>query len=80
VGGGLVASDGSKNIRGFAIAGADGKFVRANAKIIAKDRVLVWSESVKNPTMVRYAWANNPGKLNLYSKEKLPVNPFRTDK
>jgi len=80
VGGGLVASDGSENIRGFAIAGADGKFVRANAKIIAKDRVLVWSASVKNPKMVRYAWANNPGRLNLYSKEKLPVNPFRTDK
>jgi len=80
VGGGLMANDGLINISGFAIAGADGKFVWANAKIIAKDKVLVWSAKVRHPKMIRYAWANNPGELNLYSKEKLPVNPFRTDK
>jgi len=79
--GGLIAKDGDRGkISGFAVAGKDGKFVWANAKIIAKDKVLIWSEKVNNPKMIRYAWANNPGKLNLYSKKGLPVNPFRTDK
>ena len=34
---------------------------------------------MKQPVAVRYAWANNPGELDLYSKEGLPAVPFRTD-
>ncbi|MDR3286992.1 MAG: hypothetical protein LBT27_06085, partial [Prevotellaceae bacterium] len=36
-------------LKGFAIAGNDGKYVWANAVVIAKDRVKVWSPLVQNP-------------------------------
>jgi len=65
------------SIKGFAIAGADKKFVWANAKIDG-DTVLVWSEQVKNPIAVRYGWADWIS-CNLYNKEELPASPFRTD-
>jgi sialate O-acetylesterase len=64
---------------GFAIAGDDHRWVWANAKIDGT-RVLVWSASVRNPIAVRYAWANNPDRANLYNAEGLPAAPFRTDK
>jgi sialate O-acetylesterase len=62
----------------FAIAGEDKKFVWANA-VIENDHVIVWSEKVKNPVAVRYAWADNPENANLYNREGLPASPFRTD-
>ncbi len=64
-------------IKGFAISGADKKWVWANAKIDG-DKVVVWSDEVKEPVAVRYAWGDNP-LCNLYNKEKLPASPFRTD-
>lgn len=64
-------------LKGFAIAGADGKFVWADA-IIQNDMVVVSSSSVANPVTVRYSWADNPIG-NLYNKEGLPASPFRTD-
>jgi sialate O-acetylesterase len=76
VGGGLVARDGEA-LKGFAIAGADRKFVWADAKIDG-DTVVVSSENVANPVAVRYAWADNPV-CNLYNKADLPASPFRTD-
>ncbi len=75
LGGGLVAK--GDKLTGFAIAGADKKFVHAQAKIEG-DTVVVWSEKVANPVVVRYAWANNPV-CNLYNKAGLPASPFRTD-
>ena len=77
VGGGLDTFDVTTPI-GFAIAGADGKFVDATAKIVGKDQAEVWSSDVPEPKMVRYAWADNPV-CNLQSKEGLPVTPFRSD-
>lgn len=62
---------------GFAVAGADKKFVWANAKIDG-NCVVVSCDTVKNPVAVRYAWANNP-ECNLYNKEGIPASPFRTD-
>ena len=76
VGGGLAARDGGK-LKGFAIAGADKKFVWADAKIVG-DTVVVSSPEVKSPAAVRYAWANNPD-CNLINKAGLPASPFRTD-
>ncbi len=77
VGGGLVARDGA--LRGFAIAGPDGRFVWADARIDG-NRVVVWSDSVPDPKAVRYAWANNPAAANLYNAEGLPAGPFRTNR
>jgi sialate O-acetylesterase len=65
------------DVMGFAIAGADKKFVWANAKIDGKT-VVVWSDQVAKPVAVRYAWSNNPI-CNLYNAEGLPACPFRTD-
>ncbi len=60
------------------VAGPDKKFYRANA-IIEGDSVIVSSSSVISPFAVRYAWADNPGAVNLYNKAGLPASPFRTD-
>ena len=61
----------------FYIAGTDKNFVPANAKI-NKNSVIVWSKKVKVPAAVRFAFRNG-AQPNLFSKEGLPVNPFRTD-
>lgn len=76
-GSGLITNDGEA-LSNFAIAGADKKFVWANAKIEG-DKVIVWSDEVKAPQYVRYAWADNPDNPNLYNREGLPASPFRTD-
>lgn len=67
-----------KEVRGFAIAGEDRKWMPAQAKIVGTDRVEVWSDAVANPVAVRYAWADNPV-CNLRNQAGLPVTPFRTD-
>jgi len=63
---------------GFSIAGKDQNFFWASARIVDRDTIEVWSESVENPVAVRYAWANNPD-CNVFSREGLPATPFRTD-
>jgi sialate O-acetylesterase len=63
---------------GFAVAGKEGKFVWANARIEG-NTVVVWHDKIKSPRSVRYAWADNPDKANLYNREGLPAAPFRTD-
>jgi sialate O-acetylesterase len=77
VGSGLIANDGEA-LDEFVIAGADKKFVRAKAKIEG-DNVIVWSDDVREPKYVRYAWADNPDNPNLYNREGLPASPFQTD-
>jgi sialate O-acetylesterase len=80
VGTGLYCFD-SREPVGFAICGKDQKFVWAEAKLIGKDQVEVWSDKINEPVAVRYAWMNNPV-CNLFRKDgsvTLPVTPFRTD-
>lgn len=77
-GSGLVAKDKYGYLKGFTIAGDDKKFVWAKA-VIEGDKVIVWSDEVKSPVAVRYAWADNPDDANFYNKEGLPASPFRTD-
>ncbi len=78
IGSGLLIKDGNE-LKHFAIVGQDGKYVWAKAKI-TDNKVIVWSEKVKKPVAVRYAWADNPEGANLYNREGLPASPFRTDK
>ncbi|MBN2594485.1 MAG: hypothetical protein JXA81_13335, partial [Sedimentisphaerales bacterium] len=75
-GGGLVAK-GGEELKGFAIAGKDKKFIWADARING-DTVIVSSDKVSAPAAVRYAWADNPI-CNLYNAKGLPASPFRTD-
>ncbi|HLT72241.1 MAG TPA: sialate O-acetylesterase [Cyclobacteriaceae bacterium] len=66
-----------KEVTEFMIAGEDGKFFPARAKIDGST-VVVSSREVKKPVAVRFGWPNN-SIPNLYSKEGLPVSCFRTD-
>ena len=61
-------------LKGFAVAGTDGKFEWAEASIDGKTVVI----HAGQPAAVRYAWANNPIG-NLYNSVGLPAMPFRTD-
>ena len=72
---GLKSRDG-KPLGEFEIAGADGKFVAAEATIDG-DAVVVQSKEVASPTQARFGWRNvaNP---NLVNKEGLPASPFQT--
>jgi sialate O-acetylesterase len=73
-GSGLTARGGGE-LTGFMVAGEDGKFVPAQAKIEGKT-VLVSSADVPQPSAVRYAWADDPVS-NLINQEGLPASPFR---
>jgi sialate O-acetylesterase len=72
-GGGLTSKRGA--LRGFEIAGADGKYFPAQATMDG-DTVVVSSSSVATPVAVRYGWAANPD-CNLYNGANLPASPFQ---
>jgi len=59
------------------ISGADKIFYHATVKLKGK-QLIVSNKRVKNPVAVRYQFSNT-GIGNLFSKEGLPVAPFRTD-
>jgi sialate O-acetylesterase len=73
-------AEGLKNkgpeVMGFEIAGPDGKFTAANAKIDG-EKVIVTNGDVKEPKAVRYAWDDDP-KCTLYNSADLPAVPFQT--
>ena len=73
---GLVSRSGP--LKAFEIAGVNGKFVPAVAKIEG-GTVMVSSQEVSAPNAVRYAWAPDPDGCNLYNSAGLPAAPFRTD-
>lgn len=77
--GGLSNRDGGKKLDGFAIAGADGRFVWAEAVVTGPNSVKVWSNGVPEPRIVTYGWQNNPVRANLVGGTGLPASPFRTD-
>jgi sialate O-acetylesterase len=77
VGGGLVAR-GGEELGGFVIRGSDGDFVPARA-VIDGETVVVSHERISEPLHVRYAWADNPLRANLYNREGLPASPFTTE-
>ena len=69
---GLVAK--GAELTGFEVAGVDGKYSAAEAKIDGTS-VVVSSATVPAPVSVRYGWAANPS-CNLFNKEGLPASPF----
>ena len=74
---GLRVHDKYGYARGFAVAGADGKFQWAQARQDGED-IVVSNASIQQPTAVRYDWMNTPDG-NVYNAEGLPAIPFRTD-
>lgn len=77
IGSGLITND-NEPLSQFAIAGADKKYIWANAKIEGKT-IIVWHDDIPAPKFVRYAWADNPDNPNLFNKEGLPASPFSTE-
>jgi sialate O-acetylesterase len=75
VGSGLYANS---LLQGFQIAGEDGVFVWANAVVLTKNTVRVWSSQIPDPSVVRYAWDGNPSDANRKNKDGLPASPFST--
>jgi sialate O-acetylesterase len=69
---------GDQGIRGFAIAGSDGMWRWADAKIMG-EQIEVSSPEVAVPVAVRYGWASNPV-LSIENEAGLPLRPFRTDR
>ena len=76
VGAGLEARGGK--LTGFAVCGADKKFVPADAELRADQTIAVSAPTVKQPVAVRFGWADFPV-VNLFNKDGLPASPFRTD-
>lgn len=66
---------------GFEIAGADRKFVPAEAVRDAGQKNILWlsAEGVDKPVYARYCWTNF-GEVNYFGKNGLPMAPFRTSK
>ena len=75
IGSGLMAK--GDEVKGFTLAGEDGKFIPARA-VIEGETVTVTSDKITKPVAVRYGWAQVPD-VNLFNREGLPASPFRTD-
>jgi sialate O-acetylesterase len=76
-------AEGGLQVRGeklgeFAVAGADGVWHWAEARIAGPDTVVVTSPDVPAPTVAQYAWQANP-LATLFNAAGLPAVPFRTD-
>ena len=78
VGRGLKIKDGAQ-LDEFAIAGADKRFVWAEARIVGKNKIEVSSPQISQPVAVRYAFNSNPKHPNLTNDSGIPASPFRTD-
>ena len=72
---GMMAKGGE--LKGFEVAGANGKFSHAAARIDGAT-IVVSSPDVSVPVAVRYAWADNP-ECNLYNGAGIPASPFRSE-
>ena len=66
---------GEGSLEWFEIAGKDGEFVKATAKIEG-DQVVVTSDEVQEPTAIRFGW-DKTANPRLINKEGLPASPFR---
>ena len=67
-----------KELKNFEIARSDKVFVNAKAKIEDDKTITVWSDDVKEPVAVRYAYKDYV-QGELYNTDGLPASSFRTD-
>ena len=74
---GQLVAKGGGALQGFSVAGADHKYVWANATIDG-DAVVVSSPAVTSPVAARYAWTSSDA-WNLFNDAGLPASPFQTD-
>jgi sialate O-acetylesterase len=61
----------------FELAGADGRFVNAEAEVSSGNpNVITLRAAVTAPKRVRYAWKDNPVRANVRSLSGLPMSSF----
>ena len=75
VGSGLTSYD--KELAAFEIAGADKKYVAAEA-YIKNNKVYIYSSKIQNPKYARYAWKDT-SVASLFNREGLPASTFTTE-
>jgi sialate O-acetylesterase len=75
---GLVTKDGQPP-KLFEIAGDEPNYLPANA-VISGNSITLTHPDLKSPKAVRFAWSSEAPGFNLFSKDGLPVAPFRTRK
>jgi hypothetical protein len=78
VGSGLQIKDGNATLHGFAIAGEDGVYVDAYARIVSADTVEVWNDRVPDPKNVTYAFNSFNMAANLQNAAGIAAAPFRS--
>jgi sialate O-acetylesterase len=76
--GGLRTARAGEPLRGFYLAGADRRWVPAQARFDG-DRIVLQSPAVPAPAAARYAWVDNPSEANIVGGDGLPLPPLRTD-
>ena len=76
-GNGLAASDSTGVVKGFELAGKDGLYFPADAKIKGES-VILTSNSVSKPVSARYGWQAFT-RANLVNAAGLPASTFRTE-
>lgn len=64
---------------GFTISEDGETFYKAEVAILDDNTLKIYNNKIKNPGLVRYAWANNPGNANLYNQKDLPAVPFEIE-
>lgn len=78
----LVSASGKEHlISGFEIAPmkpgvGDEDYVKAEVSIMDNGTIKIYSPQIQNPGYIRYLWTNW-GKVTLYGKNGIPVEPFR---
>ena len=77
--GGLRTARTGEPLRGFYLAGADRRWVPAEAHFDGPDGIVLRSPAVPAPVAARYAWVDNPSEANIVGGDGLPLPPLRTD-
>lgn len=74
----LASTNGTKEVNGFAIAGADGIAYPATCTIVAANTLRISSPQVAAPAMAWYGWGDNPMPYaTLCDEAGIPASPFR---
>jgi sialate O-acetylesterase len=76
--GGLRTARAGEAVRGFYVAGADRRWMPAQARLDG-DRIVLSSVAVTAPVAARHAWVGNASEANVVGGDGLPLPPLRTD-
>jgi sialate O-acetylesterase len=78
IAGGLRTARAGEPLHGFYLAGADRRWVPAEARF-ERDTIVLRSPAVPAPVAARYAWVDNPSEANIVCGDGLPLPPLRSD-